>query len=374
MRVPFIDLKRSVDPIRSQVLADWTACLDNCEFVGGPGVQKLEKALMQSMDCRHVVTCANGTDALVIGLQALGIKPGMKVAVPNMTFWAPFEAIVQVGATPILVDINPDDLQMDFEEFKQGHERFRFDAAILVHLFGWTSTVLQEFRRYCRSEGIQLLEDGAQSYGVQFEGQSVYTDAQLSTISFYPAKVLGAAGDAGAIMSPDPKVAEKVRALCNHGRAGHYTYDYVGWNSRMSGAQAHFLLRMLDQVDDLIASRRAAEEYYYSYFSQLSKHCRVFRAPSGVTGNGYLIVIESLQKTGDELAALLRDYKIGCARTYPQTLCEQVPAQQALRTSDLRHSQRFSRMVINLPLFAGIRPEECQMAAESLQQAFESHS
>lgn len=372
MRVPFIDLKRSVEPIRTQVLADWTACLDNCEFVGGPGVQKLEKALMQSLDCRHVVSCANGTDALVIGLQALGIKAGMKVALPNMTFWAPFEAIVQVGATPVLVDIDPDDLQMSFSEFRAGHEKYRFDAAILVHLFGWTSTVLQEFRSYCKSEGIKLLEDGAQSYGVTFQGQSVYTEALLSTISFYPAKVLGAAGDAGAIMSPDPKVAEMVRALCNHGRAGHYTYDFVGWNSRMSGTQAHFLLRMLEQVDGLIASRLEAERFYYDYFAQLQKHCRVFRAPKGVQGNGYLIVIESLGKTGDELAALLRDYRIGCARTYPQTLCEQAPAQNALRTSDLRHSQRFSRMVINLPLFAGITREECQIAAESLQRAFES--
>ncbi len=370
MRVPFIDLKRIVDPIRQQVIEDWTNCLENCEFVGGAGVQKLEKTLMQRLESSHVVSCANGTDALVIGLQALGVGPGMKVAVPNMTFWAPFEAIVQVGATPVLVDINPDDLQMDFDEFRRGHREHHFDAAILVHLFGWTSAALASFRSFCRSEGITLLEDGAQSYGVRAGGESVYTAAQLSTISFYPAKVLGAAGDAGAIMSPDPKVAEKVRALCNHGRAGHYTYDYVGWNSRMSGAQAHFLLRMIEQVDGLIASRRVAEDYYYNHFEALSKHCRVFKAPSGVTGNGYLIVIESLKQTGDELAAKLRDLKIGCARTYPQTLCEQGPAQNALRTSDLKHSQRFSRMVINLPLFGGITLEECRMAAESLEEAF----
>ncbi len=371
MRVPFIDLKRSVDRIREDVLQDWTSCLDNCEFVGGPGVQKLEKLLVQELGCRHVVTCANGTDALVVGLQALGIKAGMKVAVPNMTFWAPFEAIVQVGATPVLVDIDPDDLQMSFTEFAAGHRKYRFDAAILVHLFGWTSAVLADFRKYCKTESIALLEDGAQSYGVKIEGEPVYAKAQISTLSFYPAKVLGAAGDAGAIMCPDPKVAEIVRALCNHGRAGHYTYDYVGWNSRMSGVQAHFLLRMLGQVDDLISSRLAAEAFYYEYFRQQEKHCRVFRAPKGVQGNGYLIVIESLKMSGDELAAKLRDLKIGCARTYPQTLCEQGPAQGALRTSDLRHSQRFSRMVINLPLFGGITLDECQVAADSLLQAFQ---
>ena len=372
MRVPFIDLKRSIQPVRDQILADWTHCLDNCEFVGGPGVQKLEKALAQDLAAEHVVTCANGTDALVIGLQALGVKAGMKVAVPNMTFWAPFEAIVQIGAIPVLVDINPDDLQMDFAEFKQGHERFHFDAAILVHLFGWTSSVLPEFRHYCREHSIALLEDGAQSYGVRFKGESVYSNAAIATTSFYPAKVLGAGGDAGAIMVRDPKTAELVRAFCNHGRAGHYTYDYVGWNSRLSGVQAHFLLRMLGQIDSLIAARRKAEDFYIKIFQDFPEHVRVHKAPADVTGNGYLIVLESLKKTGDELAAALKDAGIGCARTYPQTLGEQGPALSALRTSELVHSHRLSRMVINLPLFAGITEAECQLSADALIQAFKN--
>ncbi len=370
MRVPFIDLKRSIEPVRDQILADWTHCLDNCEFVGGPGVQKLEKSLMQKLAAEHVVTCANGTDALVIGLQALGIKAGMKVAVPNMTFWAPFEAIVQIGAIPVLVDIDPVDLQMDFAEFRAGHEKFGFDGAILVHLFGWTSALLPEFRQYCREHGIALLEDGAQSFGVSFQGESVYSKAEIATTSFYPAKVLGAGGDAGAIMVRDPKTAELVRAFCNHGRAGHYTYDYVGWNSRLSGVQAHFLLRMLSQVDELIASRRKAEDFYINFFSEYTQHCIVHQAPKAVQGNGYLIVLESLHKTGDELAAALKDAGIGCARTYPQTLGEQGPALQALRTSDLSHSHRLSRMVINLPLFAGITEAECKISAEALLQAF----
>jgi hypothetical protein len=113
MRVPFIDLKRSIEPVRENILADWTRCLDQTEFVSGPTVQKLEKELGRVLNAEHAVACANGTDALIIGLQALGVKPGMRVAVPNMTFWAPFEAIVQIGAEPVLVDINPDDLQMN---------------------------------------------------------------------------------------------------------------------------------------------------------------------------------------------------------------------------------------------------------------------
>lgn len=370
MRVPFIDLKRIVTPIREQVLADWTECLDNTEFVGGPGVQNLEKKLEAYLETTHVVACANGTDALVIGLQALGIGQGDKVALPNMTFWAPYEAIVQVGATPVLVDISPRDLQMDFEEFCRGHEKFKFDAAILVHLFGWTSEHLENYREYCKKHNIRLLEDGAQAFGVKKNNRSIYADAEISTISFYPAKVLGAAGDAGAIMTPDPKLAEKIRALCNHGRAGHYTYDYVGWNSRLSGLQARFLNRMIDQIDGMLESRIAAETYYQKFFAKHSSDCIVHKAPHGVQSNGYLCVIESIKRTGDELSASLRDDGIGSARTYPQTLCEQPPAKEALRTSDLQHSKRFSKMVINLPLFAGITMDECKASAESLLKAF----
>lgn len=372
MRVPFIDLKRSVDPVREQILADWTHCLDNTEFVGGQSVQRLEKELGRVLEAEHAVSCANGTDALIIGLQALGVGPGMKVALPNMTFWAPFEAIVQLGAEPVLVDINPDDLQMDLEEFKRGHQKYRFDAAILVHLLGWTSAVLPEIRRYCAEEGIDLLEDGAQSFGVRYEGESVYTKAQVSTISFYPAKVLGAAGDAGAIFTPDPLLAEKIRALCNHGRAGHYTYDYVGWNSRMGGIQASFLLRMLGQIESMLDSRRTAQAYYNEFFAAYPQHGRVYCAPPQVTGNGYLSVIQSQRLSGDELAASLRVAGIGYARTYPQTLDEQGPAKACLRTSDLVHSQRFSRMVINLPLFAGITQAECEASAKALLMAFEA--
>jgi UDP-2-acetamido-2-deoxy-ribo-hexuluronate aminotransferase len=371
MRVPFIDLKRSIEPVREEILADWTRCLDQTEFVSGPSVQKLEKELGRVLEAEHAVACANGTDALVIGLQALGVKAGMRVAVPNMTFWAPFEAIAQLGAEPVLVDINPDDLQMDFEEFKRGHEKFRFNAAILVHLLGWTSVRLGDFRKYCKEEGIHLLEDGAQSYGVRYHGESVYTGAEVSTISFYPAKVLGAAGDAGAMFTPNPKLAEVIRALGNHGRAGHYTYDYVGWNSRMGGIQASFLLRMLGQIDAMIDSRLQAEAFYKEFFEGYPQHGRVYTPPAGITGNGYLSVIQSHKVSGDELAARLRDAGIGCARTYPQTLCEQGPAQGCLRTSDLAHSQRFSRMVINLPLFAGIKREECEASAQALLQAFE---
>ena len=286
----------------------------------------------------------------------------------------PYEAIVLAGATPVLVDIDPDDLQMSFDEFAAGHRNFQFDAAILVHLFGWGSARLSEFRNFCAQEDIKLIEDGAQSFGVEYASKSIYNGATIATVSFYPAKVFGGAGDGGGIMTQDPTIGEKVRALCNHGRAGHYTYDYVGWNARMGGLNAHYLVHMMDKIDGFIEGRRKAEAFYRDFISDYPKDMRYYGCPDGYQGNGYLSVLSGLNKTGDEIAAGLLDKGIGCARTYPQTLCEQPPAQKALRTSELTHSKTFSKTVINLPLFAGITEEECQLSAEALRDVLQTRN
>ena len=260
MPVPFINLARIVARVRDDVLPAWTECLDRCEFVGGPRVGALEKKLAGVLGIPRVVSCANGTDALLIGLQALGVKAGSKVALPNLTFWATFEAIAQLGATPVLVDVDPDDLQVSLEELRSAHEKHRFDAAILVHLFGWTSARLAEIRAFCKERDVALLEDGAQCFGVEAGGEPVLAKADVATLSFYPAKVIGGAMDGGAITLQTEAQEALVRSLCNHGRSDHYSYAHVGWNSRMGGIQAAFIGRVLDEVPEILSSRRAAAD------------------------------------------------------------------------------------------------------------------
>ncbi len=366
MQVPFIDLGRIVGKVKASVLADWQGALDRCEFVGGPSVGAMEKNMEAALGVANFTACSNGTDALVVALKALGIGPNMRVAMPNMTFWAPYEAAVVCGAEPILIDMDPADLQMSYEKFVEAHERFRFDAAIFVHLFGYTSAALDTIRRFADQRDIVLIEDGAQCFGVEFQGEPVLSDALIGTMSFYPAKVVGASGDAGGIACKDIKLAEKIRSLINHGRAGHYTYDYVGFNARLGAMQAMYLIRMLEQLPDLLASRRQAERFYQDFFADYPELCRVYQAPKGVISNGYLNVMTAPHKSGDEVIKGLTHLGVSAARTYPQTLAEQVPARKALRASDLHVSEEFSKRVFNLPLFAGITPEECEYAAQSL--------
>ena len=191
-RIPFIDLKPLVAEVTSDALAAFAEQLRQCEFVEGPSVARLEQVLSSELGLPHAVACSNGSDALVLGLRALGVRPGHKVALPDLTFWASYEAIVEVGAVPVLIDIDPDDLQMSFARFVEASERMALDAAILVHLFGWASARVEDFRSFARERRILLLEDAAQAFGVRTGSAPLLAGAQAATLSFFPAKVIGA--------------------------------------------------------------------------------------------------------------------------------------------------------------------------------------
>lgn len=370
MPVPFIDLSRLAQKVRGDVLPAWTECFDKCEFVGGPRVTAVEKKLASVLHVPHVVSCANGTDALIVGLQAAGVKRGMKVALPNLTFWATFEAVAQLGATPVLVDIDPDDLQMSLIEFKAAHDAHRFDAALLVHLYGWTSGRLEEFRTFCSGRNIGLVEDGAQCFGVEAFGSPILERAEIATLSFYPAKVIGGAMDGGAVTMQKKEHETFVRSICNHGRSDHYSYAHVGWNSRMGGIQAAFLGSVLDHVSEILASRRKAATFYRERFAN-EKRIRVYGPPPGIVENGYLNVLTVDGKKGQEIVDALKAAGIGCARTYPEPMDAQPPAKTvgAIAHGDLRHSRRVCESVVNLPLFYGIREDECETSARALLAA-----
>jgi len=377
--VPFIDLKRLVAIVRDDVLADWTACLDNTEFVGGPRVAAVEKTLASVLGVPHVVSCANGTDALLVALQALGVKRGMKVALPNLTFWATFEAVAQLGAVPVLVDIDPDDLHVSLDELRAAHDAHRFEAMMLVHLFGWTSARLDEIRAFCKERSIALVEDGAQCFGVEVGQGSgggsarkpVLADAGIATLSFYPAKVVGGAMDGGAITMQSKEHETFLRSICNHGRSDHYSYAHVGWNSRMGGLQAAFLARVLEHVPAILESRRATAAWYRERIASdraLSKKVRVYAPPAGVVENGYLSVIAVEGKRGQEVVDALKAKGIGAARTYPETMDVQPPAKAAgaIVHGDLARSKAFCQTVVNLPLFFGMREGERDAALAAL--------
>jgi dTDP-4-amino-4,6-dideoxygalactose transaminase len=364
MPVPFIDLSRLVKELAPSVREDWTDVLAKCEFVGGTRVTQLEKTLAGVLGAEHVIACANGTDAILIALQASGLRPGDKVALPNLTFWATYEAVAQLGCVPVLVDIDPDDLQMSLDDLRSAHEKHGLRGVVLVHLFGWASARLEEFRVFCKDRKLVLVEDAAQAIGVEAHGTPVLSKAPVATLSFYPAKVIGGAMDGGAIVTSDGDLAARMRSLCNHGRSQHYSYAHVGWNSRMGGVQAAFLLRTMARYKDILDGRRKAVGRYEELVREPG--IRVYGPPEGIVGNGYLFVATSDRKSGPDLAAALTARGIGNARTYPETIDEQPPARGAIRASLLERSRAFCKRVINLPLFWGITEDEIVQSASAL--------
>lgn len=354
MIVPFIDLAPTATLVRQSAMSAFHQVVDRTEFVGGSTVAALEHRLARRLAVRHVVTCASGSDALAIALAATGIGPGKTVAVPNLTFWATYEAVVHVGATPVLVDVNPADLQMDFDQMTRTHERMRLDAVLLVHLMGWATPRLQAFRSFCRENGLVLVEDGAQAFGVEVHGKSVFAGAQVSTISFYPAKVVGGCENGGAILTDDDTIAEAARKLGNHGRTAHYTHTHVGWNSRMGGLQAAWLMAVLDHEGRILSERRRIAQSYLEMFGRLESKVTRLGPPDGVLGNGYLSVCTLKTASLDWVTAELAAAGIQVGRVYPETVDRQPPACSAPRIGDLPNARAFCASVINLPLFFGM--------------------
>jgi len=370
MAVPFIDLRRFEPDFLERWMQKAREVSTNTAFVGGPECVKLEETLKQRTGTAAAVGCANGTDAIQLALRAVGVGEGDVVLVPDATFWATFEAVCNVGARPATVDIDLADGQMDYDAFVRAVERFRPKAAIIVHLYGWCSARLDDFRRFCRERDLPLIEDGAQSWGTTWKGESIYKGALVSTVSFYPAKVLGSCGDAGAVFCSTKEMGEQIRMLGNHGRTSHYDHGLVGWNSRMAGFDAAWLNLTLEYIDGRVAQRRKAAEWYDARLRSMG--VTVIAPPKGYVGNGYLHVALLDPARRPAVIEALKAKGIGYGTVYPGTMSQQSGAKDwIVGREGGEKAEQLSRGVLNLPLFFGIRETELEECAAALAGAFE---
>jgi len=352
MHISFIDLKRYEAGFHQALMAKYDSIISSAAFIGGAEVVELERRLQEVASVQYAVTCANGTDALQLALRALGVGRGDVVLVPNVTFWATYEAVVNVGASPATVDASLEDGGVSYTALEEAIVRAKPKAAIIAHLYGWGSRRLAEIRELCRRHDVPLLEDGAQCFGATYQGGSIYKDALISTTSFYPAKVLGGAGDGGAVFTNDPALAEKVRRLGNHGRTTHYGYGDVGWNSRMDALQAAFLNLSLDHIDQRIASRRTIAEAYQKTLPKMGLEVMV--PPAEYAQNGYcnVCLIRNSDKK-KKMETVLKNAGIGFGNIYPGVMSDQ----EGAKNYNVGHyggneGEVLCMSVLNLPLFA----------------------
>lgn len=370
--VPFIDINRTEPGFKERWTAKVAELTERSQFIGGAELATLEARLAERSGLPHVVGCANGTDAIQLALRAVGVGRGDAVLVPDLTFWATFEAVVNVGAAPVTVDASLLDGGVDFAQFERALVEAKPKAAVIAHLYGWGSTHLAEMRALCDRHGVMLVEDGAQCFGASYQGKPILADAAIATTSFYPAKVLGAAGDGGAVFTRDPVLAERVRMLANHGRTSHYGYGAVGWNSRLDTLQAAFLNLALDHLDDRIASRRKSAVFYHERLGPLG--LQPMRAPAAYDENGYcnvILVPDAARK--NRIETVLKEKGIGYGNIYPGPMSVQPGATTYLKASFGGDAAKaLCAMVLNLPLFPYMTSQELDEVLDALQQVASS--
>lgn len=357
MKVPFIDILRYEPNFYETVTAKTAELLKNGHFVGGPVVGQFETAIKNYTDTAFALGCANGTDAIQVALRAAGVEKNDRVLLPDMTFWATFESVVNVGAIPYTIDVSKETLHLTLASVKEGIEKFNPKAILLVHLYGWACPETLEIRKYCQEKGVLLIEDCAQAIGVKIKGESLLKNAHVATTSFYPAKVLGASGDAGGIFSSEQKIADTAKILLNHGRTGHYDHGMIGWNSRLGAYEAAFMVEALKYLDQRLESRRHACK---EYRAKIKNPALKFIAPSSdVWENGYLSVAVMSPETRPAFIEYLKKHDIGFGTVYPGAMSAQPGAAQHLGGKISHgHAEWIAKSIINLPCFAYMKQEE----------------
>jgi dTDP-4-amino-4,6-dideoxygalactose transaminase len=256
MAIPLFDTKNPVAPLREAIDARIASVLDGGAFILGPEVAAFERELAAYLGVAHVVSVANGTDAITIALQALGVGPGDEVVVPSFTFYASAEAIPPTGATPVFCDVDRDTMNVTAETVKAALTP-RTKAVVAVDLFGNPADVAA-----IEALGVPVVEDAAQAAGSLLEGRRTAALGTLGTLSFFPSKNLGCFGDGGAIATDDERLAEEARVLRFHGSRDKVSFERIGWNSRLDELQAAILRVLLPQLDGWAEGRRAAWGHY----------------------------------------------------------------------------------------------------------------
>ncbi len=354
--VPFIDLAAQRQRLGTSIDEAVTRVLTHCQFINGPEVTALEAALAEFSGARHVVSCASGTDALLMVLMAKNVGPGDAVLCPSFTFCATGEVVALVGATPVFVDVDEATFNMDVNSLKRGiatarQRGLKPRAVIPVDLFG-QSADHDAIGAVAEAEGLFVLDDAAQGFGASYKGRRLGTFGLATATSFFPAKPLGCFGDGGAIFTDDDELAETLRSIRVHGQ-GSDKYDNVrlGLTGRLDTIQAAVLIEKLKIFEDEIAARNQVAERYARGLGNL---VTVPRLASGCTSVWAQYTIRLPEGTDrDGFAAALKAQGIPTAIYYTNSMHQQTAYRDyPVADGGLPASERLSDDVISLPMHA----------------------
>ena len=363
MSIPFLDLKAHHAPLRDEIMAAIGDVIDQNAFAGGPYVAAFEEDFARFCGCSHAIGVGNGTDALWFALLALGIKPGDEViTVPN-TFIATAEAITYCGAKPVFVDIDERTYTMDPGALEQAITP-RTKAIIPVHLFGQMAD-MDPILEIARNHSLPVVEDACQAHGAEYKGRKAGTLGAAGCFSFYPGKNLGAFGEAGAVITNDAGLKQKIQMLRDHGQFKKYHHSMVGWNGRMDGIQGAVLRVKLKHLAGSNASRRANAKLYDHL---LGKIPGVVTPHEAAYGSHIYHVYAVRVKERDRVLKAMGEHGIGCAIHYPVPL----HLQEAYQALDLRAgafpvAERCANEFLSLPMYPELTADQISIVTEQLK-------
>jgi len=369
--IPLLDLQALHAELRDELLAAIARVVDSQRFIQGDDVRRLEVEIAAYCGSGFAVNCANGSDALYLGLLALGVGPGDRVATTPYSFFATAGSISRIGARPVFVDIDPVTFNIDPARLADTLERNPgIKVVIPVHLYGGFAD-MEPILATARAHGCAVLEDGAQSIGAEYKGRRACF-GDINAISFYPTKNLGAFGDGGMLTTNSDNLRERVAILREHGGATKYRHDWIGINSRLDTIQAAILRVKLPHLDGWTEGRRRNAALYREHLQGAPVICPQ-EAPYQTRHIYNQFVIRSERR--DELKDYLRENGIGTDIYYPIPLHLQ-PCYRNLeyREGDLPVSERAAKQSLALPIHSELTPDDVVYISETIRAFFSGRS
>lgn len=362
--IQLVDLKAQYDTIQNEITEAIQSVIDSSAFVGGNAVREFEKEFAAYCEVKGCVGVGNGTDAIYLTLRAMGIGPGDEVITVAHTFIATSEAISMTGARPVFVDIREDTMLMDPALIEKAITP-RTKAIVAVHLYGQPCD-MDAIMQIAERHGLKVIEDAAQAHGARWRGRRVGSIGDAACFSFYPGKNLGAFGDAGAVVSNDVELLEKVRMLANHGRLEKYTHKMEGVNSRLDGLQAAILRVKLRHLDDWNESRRRHADFYFEALTGGDIQMPVVHEHAEPVW--HLFVVRVPDRAG--LQAALKQEGIATGVHYPVPLHQQ-PAYEdfGITRESLPVTELVAGRVVSLPMYPELTSTQLETVVNAISVA-----
>ena len=368
-KIQMVDLKSQYKKIQDEIDSAVLNVIRSTQYINGPEVKNFQKELENYLDVKHVIPCANGTDALQVAMMALDLQPGDEVITSNFTYVATAEVIALLKLKPVLVDVHPDTFDIDVDAIQRAITP-KTKAIVPVHLFGQAAN-MEAILEVAKKHNLFVIEDTAQAIGCDYtfkdgSQQKVGTIGTIGCTSFFPSKNLGCFGDGGAIFTNDDDLAIKLRQIANHGQSKQYIHDKVGVNSRLDSIQAAILRIKLRELDNYSKERNKAADYYDTAFANHSK----VKTPVRVSFSNHVFHQYTLQLIGvnrDEMRTFLSEKDVPAMIYYPIPLhLQEAYTDPRYKEGDFPVTERLCATVISLPMQTELDSEQLKYITDSV--------